>query len=89
MIRVDTSACVDHLRSADAWLVKRLEANRVLMHPFVLRDLACGNLHRRQERAHTHRLGNEGDDPHLGPALWAAQRERFVAWVGQRDSHRF
>ena len=49
MILVDTSVWVDHLRQGDPALVEALEAGRVLMHPFVIGELACGNLARRAE----------------------------------------
>lgn len=49
MILVDTSVWIDHFRSTDPVLVAALEAGEVLMHPFILGELACGNLHRRQE----------------------------------------
>ncbi len=44
MIVVDTSVWVDHLRSGDTALVALLEAREVLTHPFVIGELACGNL---------------------------------------------
>ena len=44
MILVDTSVWVDHLRRGDAGLVSALERTSVLMHPFVVGELACGNL---------------------------------------------
>jgi predicted nucleic acid-binding protein len=49
MILVDTSVWVDHLCARDERLVTLLNANQVLMHPFVLGELACGNLHQRTE----------------------------------------
>lgn len=49
MILVDTSVWVDHLRRGDNALVRRLTGHQVLMHPFVLGELACGNLQRRAE----------------------------------------
>ncbi len=49
MILVDTSVWIDHLRSGAPALVTALEKGRVLMHPFVLGELACGNLKNRRE----------------------------------------
>jgi predicted nucleic acid-binding protein len=49
MILVDTSVWIDHLRYGDATLADTLLAGRVLMHPFVLGELACGNLGSRTE----------------------------------------
>ena len=47
MILVDTSVWVDHLRHGDAALIDLLERAKVLMHPFVVAELACGSLHNR------------------------------------------
>ena len=44
MILVDTSVWVDHLRAGDARLVDLLEGNAVVMHPFVVGEIACGSL---------------------------------------------
>ncbi len=49
MILVDTSVWVDHLRSGEEKLAALLNGSQVLMHPFVLGKLACGNLRRRAE----------------------------------------
>ncbi len=44
MILVDTSVWVDHLRRGDAALARLLELGTVVMHPFVLGEIACGSL---------------------------------------------
>jgi|SRR5882724_6951962 len=44
MILIDTSVWVDHLRSGDQAVAAALERGGVLMHPFVLGEIACGNL---------------------------------------------
>jgi len=44
LILVDTSVWVDHLRSGDPGLVDLLERAAVVMHPFVVGEIACGNL---------------------------------------------
>jgi predicted nucleic acid-binding protein len=49
VILVDTSVWIDHLRSGESSLVAALEGGRVMMHPFVLGELACGNLANRNE----------------------------------------
>src|SRR5205823_45071 len=47
VILVDTSVWVEHLRSANAILDELLGGGEVLGHPFVLGELALGNLRRR------------------------------------------
>lgn len=44
MILVDTSVWVDHLRRGDAQLVDLLQRANVIMHPFVVGEMACGSL---------------------------------------------
>lgn len=44
MILVDTSVWVDHLHRGDMALACLLDRSAVLMHPFVLGELACGRL---------------------------------------------
>lgn len=44
MILVDTSVWIDHLRSGEQRLYEALETEQVLVHPFVIGELACGNL---------------------------------------------
>lgn len=44
MILVDTSVWVDHLRRGEPALAVALEDGEVAMHPFVIGELACGNL---------------------------------------------
>ena len=44
MILVDTSVWVDHLRHGDEQLAALLERGAVLGHPFVVGEIACGNL---------------------------------------------
>ena len=49
MILVDTSVWVDHLRRSEARLVTLLESAEVLVHSFVIGELACGSLRHRSE----------------------------------------
>ena len=48
MILVDTSVWIDHLRKGNARLNALLLNAAVLIHPFVIGELACGNLHNRK-----------------------------------------
>ena len=48
MILVDTSVWVDHLRRGNPALVKLLDAGRVLVHPFVISEVALGQMRQRQ-----------------------------------------
>lgn len=48
MILVDTSVWIDHLRRKDHQLTQLLNNEKVTMHPFVLGEIACGNLSNRQ-----------------------------------------
>lgn len=47
MILVDTSVWIDHLRRGDAALSALLDSGRVLAHPFVIGELALGDLRQR------------------------------------------
>ncbi len=49
MILADTSVWIDHLRAGDRDLAVLLTATRIMMHPFVLGEMACGNLANRAE----------------------------------------
>jgi predicted nucleic acid-binding protein len=48
VILVDTSIWVDHLRAGDTVLTGLLSTNMVLAHPFVVGELALGNLRQRK-----------------------------------------
>ena len=82
---VDTSVWVDHLRRRNAVLVELLEQTRVWIHPFVIGELACGNLARRAVL-----LSSLGELPHVPMASHAevlsfveARRlaERGLGWI--------
>jgi predicted nucleic acid-binding protein len=44
LILVDTSVWVDHLKKGDAQLAELLERGGVVMHPFIVGEIACGSL---------------------------------------------
>jgi predicted nucleic acid-binding protein len=44
VILLDTSVWIDHLRQSDAQVATILQSGLALAHPFVIGELACGNL---------------------------------------------
>ena len=49
MVLVDTSIWIDHFQKSDSNLKKLLLAAEVVNHPYVIGELACGNLSNRLE----------------------------------------
>lgn len=47
MILVDTSVWIDHFRHGDNTLINLLNTGQVVVHPFVIGELALGNLQQR------------------------------------------
>ncbi len=72
MILVDTSVWIDHLRKADDTLISLLNSTQVVIHPFVIGELACGNLKNRAELLAL--LGKL-------PAVQSAQQEEVLYFI--------
>ena len=49
MTLVDTSVWIDHFRKGNPTLKQLLNEGEVLTHPFIIGELACGNLKNRSE----------------------------------------
>jgi predicted nucleic acid-binding protein len=49
MVLVDTSIWVNHLRKGDLHLEQLLLDTQVVCHPFIIGELACGNIKNRPE----------------------------------------
>ncbi len=49
MVLVDTSVWADHFRRGLPQLAEQFDAGTVVCHPFVMGELACGNLTNRRE----------------------------------------
>ncbi len=47
MVLVDTSVWIDHLRRGNGRFAERLVEGAVAVHPFVVGELACGNISNR------------------------------------------
>jgi predicted nucleic acid-binding protein len=50
LILADTSVWIDHLRSGNKKLRKRLDQGQIVVHPFIIAELALGSL---KDRART------------------------------------
>jgi predicted nucleic acid-binding protein len=88
LILADTSVWVDHLRAGDKALVALLDAGMVLAHPFVIGELALGNLRQREIV-----LKALADLPHASVATDAEvvqfieRRALFGRGIGYVDAH--
>ena len=88
MILVDSSVWIEHLRSTNAILTELLGDGEVIAHPFVLGELALGNL--RQRAAF---LGDLRDLPQAvvaedGEVLRLIDRQAlFGRGIGYVDAH--
>ena len=49
MILVDTSVWIDHFRNGNSELEELLISNEVMIHPFIIGELACGSIKNRSE----------------------------------------
>ncbi|MCF7849185.1 MAG: type II toxin-antitoxin system VapC family toxin [Kiritimatiellales bacterium] len=49
MVLVDTSIWIDHFQSGSKKLSEFLQGGEVFCHPFIIGELACGNLANRKE----------------------------------------
>ena len=48
-VLVDTSVWIEHLRRTHPQLVGLLNRGAVVIHPYVVGELACGNMRNREE----------------------------------------
>lgn len=78
MILVDTSVWADHLRGSEPGLVALLNEDSVLIHPFVIEELACGNLPRRKETL---------DLFHALPAAPVAEHREALEFIANHRLH--
>jgi predicted nucleic acid-binding protein len=88
VILVDTSVWVDHLRAGDKTLAALLDAGMVLVHPFVIGELALADLRQRETV-----LSALSDLPQAGVATHAevlhfiGRHALFGRGVGYVDIH--
>ena len=49
MVLVDTNVWIKHFRRSDEELIANLNTGSVVCHPYIIGELACGNLKNRRE----------------------------------------
>jgi predicted nucleic acid-binding protein len=88
MILADTSIWIDHFRHGDAVLAELLYTRNIVMHPFIIGELALGNLRQRDDilndlqdlpRA---QVANDAEVLHF-----IAQHALFGLGIGYIDAH--
>jgi predicted nucleic acid-binding protein len=88
VILVDTSVWIDHLRSADDVLAHLLDVGQVLMHPFIVGELALGSLHQRDLILQTLQDLQQADVATEQEVLhFIARHALFGRGIGYVDAH--
>ena len=88
MILVDTSVWVEHFRSASAILNALLEDGGVLGHPFVLGELALGNLRQRNDILRVlRRMPQATSASHLEVLQFIDREALYGRGIGYVDAH--
>jgi predicted nucleic acid-binding protein len=88
VILVDTSVWVEHLRSASAILSVLLDDGGVLGHPFVLGELALGNLRQRDDFLRVLRMLPQATSAsHLEVLQFIGREALYGRGIGYVDAH--
>ena len=88
MILVDTSVWVDYLRAGNESLVELLRRGEVLTHPFVIGEIALGDLRQRELVLGTlSRLPGAAVATHAEVMRFVDRRALFGRGVGYVDVH--
>jgi predicted nucleic acid-binding protein len=88
VILVDTSVWVGHLRSKDRGLADLLDEGRILSHPFVVGELALGNLrHRDRVLSSLQRLPQVNLATNREVLEFVEQHHLYGIGIGYIDAH--
>ena len=88
MILVDSSVWITHLRSGVAGLAAALEEDLVVSHPFVVGEIACGNIgNRPQVLSLLRRLPSVPVASHAETLAFVEARALMGRGVGYVDAH--
>lgn len=88
MILVDTSIWIDHLRRSETMLDELLKVRRVLSHPFVIGEIAMGNMPARNlTLRYLRKLPQAVAASHNELLLFIDQNGLFGLGIGYVDAH--
>lgn len=88
MIVIDTSIWVDHFRAADTHMTDLLDGELVLMHPWIVGELACGNLSTRLVTLSSLRKLPQVPVAHEDEVLFMIEQHKFMSrGIGYIDMH--
>jgi len=88
VILADTSVWIDHLRRGNPTLRAHLTQGRIVCHPFIIGELALGNLRDRTEiLVHLNRLPQLPVAAHDEVLAFVERRRLFGVGIGWIDAH--
>jgi predicted nucleic acid-binding protein len=88
MILPDSSIWVDHFRRANTFLAEWLESDQTLCHPFIVGELACGQLSTRASTIKMLQTLPEAPLMQHNEVLTLLERYRLMAsGIGWVDAH--
>lgn len=88
MILADTSVWIDYFREGMPELAERLRRSVVVMHPFVVGELACGNFSNREETLELlQQLRSVAVAEHDEVMSFIRARELYGRGIGYVDVH--
>ena len=84
----DTSIWIDHLNNKNDELSLLLKENRVYIHPFIIGEIACGNLSNRDEILHLlNQLPMAESVTHEEALLFLTRNKLYGKGIGWIDVH--
>jgi hypothetical protein len=88
MILADTSVWIDHFRLGNNRLETLLKEDQIVCHPFIIGELACGNLKNRQEIIRMLELLPQGTIAGHNEVLYFIDKHRIQgSGIGWIDAH--
>lgn len=88
MILADTSIWIDHLRSENEEMRKHLHQGEIVIHPFIIAELALGSLSRRTKTLELLDLLPQVRMPRLSEVrLMIEARRLYSKGIGLIDAH--